>query len=89
MRDPNAPKRPPPAYFLFLRAVRTNPDMRSDVFQDERDSLKQSALASAKWRSMNLEEKRPFYEQAEREKAEYVRQRREYEEAHSKSKDVI
>ena len=89
MRDPNAPKRPPPAYFLFLRAVRTNPDMRSDVFHDERDSLKQSALASAKWRSMSLEEKRPFYEQAEREKAEYVRQRREYEESHSKSKDVI
>jgi len=89
MRDPNAPKRPPPAYFLFLRAVRTNPDMRSDVFHDERDSLKQSALASAKWRSMNLEEKRPFYEQAERERAEYVRQRREYEESHSKSKDVI
>lgn len=89
MRDPNAPKRPPPAYFLFLRTIRMNPDLRRDVFHDEHDSLKQSALASAKWRSMSPEEKRPFYEQAEREKAEYVRQRREYEESHTKSKDTI
>ena len=89
MRDPNAPKRPPPAYFLFLRAVRTIPAMRSEVCLDVRDSLKPSPWAAAHGRGWRLEEKRPFYEQAEREKAEYVRQRREYEESHSKSKDVI
>lgn len=82
LKDPNAPKKPLSAYFLFLRAIRADPKMTEDVFHGEQETTKQSVLAAAKWRSLPEEEKQPFLEKAEADKVEYERLRKEYEQSH-------
>lgn len=58
MKDPNAPKKPLSAYFMFLQRIRASPDMVREVFGEEVGTTKQSVLAAAKWRSMSDEEKK-------------------------------
>lgn len=58
MKDPNAPKKPLSAYFMFLQRIRASPDMVKEVFGEEVGTTKQSVLAAAKWRSMSDEEKK-------------------------------
>lgn len=82
LKDPNAPKKPLSAYFLFLRAIRADPKMTEDVFHGEQETTKQSVLAAAKWRSLPEEEKQPFLEKAEADKVEYERLRKDYEQSH-------
>ncbi|WFC95337.1 hypothetical protein MBRA1_001984 [Malassezia brasiliensis] len=82
LKDPNAPKKPLSAYFLFLRTIRMDPVLCQEVLEGEHETTKQSVLAAAKWRTMSDTEKQPFLEQAERDKAEYERLRREYEASH-------
>jgi len=55
--DPNAPKKPTSAYFLFLQTIRTDPVMVKEIFGYETEPPKQSVMAAAKWRSMTEEEK--------------------------------
>lgn len=57
MKDPNAPKKPLSAYFMFLQRVRSEPALVDEAFGDETDTTKQSVLAAAKWRSMTDEER--------------------------------
>src|ERR1700742_3606218 len=52
IKDPNAPKKPLSAYFMFLQRIRANPKLVQDIFGDETETTKQSVLAAAKWRSM-------------------------------------
>jgi hypothetical protein len=52
IKDPNAPKKPLSAYFMFLQRIRANPRLVRDIFGDETETTKQSVLAAAKWRSM-------------------------------------
>lgn len=52
IKDPNAPKKPLSAYFMFLQRIRANPKLVLDIFGDETETTKQSVLAAAKWRSM-------------------------------------
>ena len=85
LRDPNAPKKPLSAYFLYLRSIRADPEQREDVLRGEHDTTKQSVLAAAKWRSLNAEEKRPFIEQAEHDKRAYEQRRQAYEQSRSLS----
>ncbi|KAF4601917.1 exp1-like protein [Pleurotus pulmonarius] len=80
IKDPNAPKKPLSAYFMFLQRIRANPSLVHDIFGDETETTKQSVLAAAKWRSMSDEERKPFLAQAEQEKMEYEAARRLYEE---------
>jgi hypothetical protein len=80
IKDPNAPKKPLSAYFMFLQRIRANPQLVQEVFGDETETTKQSVLAAAKWRSMTDEERKPFLAQAEQEKMEYETARRLYEE---------
>ncbi|KAF5393042.1 hypothetical protein D9757_001283 [Collybiopsis confluens] len=80
IKDPNAPKKPLSAYFMFLQRIRSNPQLVQDVFGDETETTKQSVLAAAKWRSMTDDERKPFLAQAEQEKMEYENARRLYEE---------
>lgn len=79
LKDPNAPKKPLSAYFLFLRAIRADPNMTQAVFEGEQETTKQSVLAAAKWRSLSETEKQPYLDRAEADKARYERLRREYE----------
>ncbi|KAL0580064.1 hypothetical protein V5O48_001923 [Marasmius crinis-equi] len=80
IKDPNAPKKPLSAYFMFLQRIRSDPRMVQEVFGDEAETTKQSVLAAAKWRSMTDDERKPFLAQAEHEKMEYETARRLYEE---------
>ncbi|WFD02274.1 hypothetical protein MOBT1_000956 [Malassezia obtusa] len=82
LKDPNAPKKPLSAYFLFLRTIRMDPEKCKEVLEGEHETTKQSVLAAAKWRSMSDAEKQPYLEQADKDKTEYERLRREYEESH-------
>lgn len=52
IKDPNAPKKPLSAYFMFLQRIRANPRLVQEIFGDETETTKQSVLAAAKWRSM-------------------------------------
>ncbi|KAG6832154.1 hypothetical protein H0H92_004885 [Tricholoma furcatifolium] len=80
IKDPNAPKKPLSAYFMFLQRIRANPYLVREIFGDETETTKQSVLAAAKWRSMTDAERQPFLAQAEQEKMEYEAARRIYEE---------
>ncbi|KIL00516.1 hypothetical protein PAXRUDRAFT_129737 [Paxillus rubicundulus Ve08.2h10] len=79
LKDPNAPKKPLSAYFMFLQRIRSDPLLVREVFGDEQETTKQSVLAAAKWRSMTDDERKPFLAQAEQEKLEYEAARRLYE----------
>jgi len=58
LKDPNAPKKPLSAYFMFLQYIRANQGLVTEVFGDETETTKQSVLAAAKWRSLTDEEKK-------------------------------
>ncbi|KIP12760.1 hypothetical protein PHLGIDRAFT_81249 [Phlebiopsis gigantea 11061_1 CR5-6] len=79
LKDPNAPKKPLSAYFMFLQRIRSDPALVREVFGDETETTKQSVLAAAKWRSMTDDERKPFLAQAEQEKLEYESARKLYE----------
>ncbi|KAJ6628017.1 hypothetical protein B0H10DRAFT_2210104 [Mycena sp. CBHHK59/15] len=71
IKDPNAPRKPLTAYFMFLEHIRAHPELVRDIFGDETETTKQSVLAAAKWRSMTDDERKPFLAQAEQKKMEY------------------
>ncbi|KAF7301951.1 hypothetical protein MIND_00761200 [Mycena indigotica] len=79
IKDPNAPKKPLSAYFMFLQRIRADPVLVREIFGDETETTKQSVLAAAKWRAMSDDERKPFLAQAEQEKMEYEAARRLYE----------
>lgn len=58
IKDPNAPKKPLSAYFMFLQRIRSDPALVLEVFGDETETTKQSVLAAAKWRSMTDDERK-------------------------------
>lgn len=69
------PARPITAFFVFVLNNR-------DAFQKKHpDLLPQHVTAKMGeiWRSMSMDEKRPYYERAEEEKQRYNRQKREFE----------
>ena len=61
IKDPNAPKKPLSAYFMFLQRIRANPMLVREIFGDETETTKQSVLAAAKWRSMTDAERQVLY----------------------------
>src|SRR5882762_6545469 len=58
IKDPNAPKKPLSAYFMFLQRIRSDPVLVQEVFGPETETTKQSVLAAAKWRSMTDDERK-------------------------------
>ena len=58
IKDPNAPKKPLSAYFMFLQRIRSDPVLVKGVFGHETETTKQSVLAAEKWRSMTDEERK-------------------------------
>ncbi|KAK8844668.1 hypothetical protein IAR55_006517 [Kwoniella newhampshirensis] len=91
LKDPNAPKKPLSAYFLFLKGIRENDDIRAQVWGEESETTKQSVLAAERWRSLSDEEKKPYLQQAEHDKQEYEAARKVYEEeaaARARGEDI-
>ncbi|ORY23549.1 hypothetical protein BCR39DRAFT_561920 [Naematelia encephala] len=91
LKDPNAPKKPLSAYFLFLKGIRENDDLRARVWGEESETTKQSVLAAERWRNLSDDEKKPFLQQAERDKQEYEAARKIYEDdaaARARGEDV-
>ncbi|KAG8484056.1 hypothetical protein CXB51_022986 [Gossypium anomalum] len=74
-KDPNKPKRPPSAFFVFLEEFRT-------TFKKENPNVKAvSAVGKAAgemWKSMSEEEKGPYEVKAQKRKAEYEKQMKDY-----------
>ncbi|XVE76539.1 hypothetical protein DITRI_Ditri12bG0181900 [Diplodiscus trichospermus] len=74
-KDPNKPKRPPSAFFVFLEEFRA-------TFKKENPNVKAvSAVGKAagqRWKSMSEEEKRPYEAKAEKRKADYEKQMKIY-----------
>ncbi|XP_050211122.1 high mobility group B protein 1-like isoform X2 [Mercurialis annua] len=70
-KDPNKPKRPPSAFFVFLEDFRK-------IFKEEHPNVKAvSAVGKAageKWKSMSKAEKAPFEAKAVKRKSDYERQ---------------
>jgi len=58
LKDPNAPKKPLSAYFLFLKGIREDDALRARVWGEESETTKQSVLAAERWRSLTDEEKK-------------------------------
>lgn len=58
LKDPNAPKKPLSAYFLFLKGIRENDDLRAEVWGTECETTKQSVLAAERWRGLSDDERR-------------------------------
>lgn len=58
LKDPNAPKKPLSAYFMFLQWIRADPARVHEVFGDETETTRQSVLAAAKWRTLSDAEKK-------------------------------
>ncbi|XP_021903926.1 HMG1/2-like protein isoform X2 [Carica papaya] len=69
-KDPNKPKRPPTAFFVFLEEFRK-------VYKEEHPNVKAvSAVGKAggqKWKSMTQAEKAPYEAKAAKRKSEYVK----------------
>jgi hypothetical protein len=60
IKDPNAPKKPLSAYFMFLARIRSDPALVYEVFGDETETTRQSVLAARRWREMSDEEKKVY-----------------------------
>ncbi|KAF8101524.1 hypothetical protein N665_0204s0021 [Sinapis alba] len=75
VKDPNKPKRPPSAFFVFLEGFRkefnlANPDNKSVGAVGK--------AAGAKWKSMTTEDKAPYVAKAETKKTEYAKTMQKY-----------
>jgi len=75
-KDPNAPKRPTSAYFYFAGDVRPgireeNPDMKVTQVM---------CLIAEKWRELEEEDKKPFEEQAAKDRKRYEKEMKQYNE---------
>ncbi|KAJ9548889.1 hypothetical protein OSB04_021432 [Centaurea solstitialis] len=74
-KDPNKPKRPPSAFFVFLEEFR-------QTFKKENPTIKAvSAVGKAggeKWKSLTAAEKAPYEAKAAKRKSEYEKQMNAY-----------
>ncbi|KAF7829475.1 HMG1/2-like protein [Senna tora] len=74
-KDPNKPKRPPSAFFVFME------EFRKQFNKEHPENKAVSAVgkaAGAKWKSMSDAEKAPYAAKAEKRKAEYEKNMKAY-----------
>lgn len=72
-KDPNMPKRPQTAYFLFLEDFRK--EMKGKVMAD---GAKIPSLAGERWREMNDDDKQPYQDKVVKDKTRYLKEMAEY-----------
>lgn len=83
-RDPNAPKRPPTAFFVFME------DFRKQLKEANPDAKAGKEVAKEggeKWRSLSDEEKKPFIDKAAELKVEYEKAIAAYNEENDNIED--
>ncbi|EOX99031.1 hypothetical protein QUC31_014850 [Theobroma cacao] len=83
-KDPNAPKRPPTAFFLFMD------DFRKSYKEANPDAKGVTGVAKEggeKWKSMSEEEKKPYVDKAAELKAEYEKALEEVNDADNENED--
>jgi len=73
-KDPNAPKRPTSAYFFYAGDVRPgireeNPDMKITEVM---------SMIGAQWRELDEDEKKPYHEQAAKDRKRYEKEMKAY-----------
>ncbi|XP_065875604.1 high mobility group B protein 3-like [Euphorbia lathyris] len=76
-KDPDAPKRPPSAFFVFMD------EFRKSFKENHPDNKSVSVVGKAggeKWKSMSDSDKAPYIEKALKKKAEYAKARDAYDE---------
>jgi len=74
-KDPNKPKRPASAFFVFME------EFRKQFNKDHPDNKSVSAVgkaAGAKWKSLSDAEKAPFVAKAEKRKVDYEKNMKAY-----------
>ncbi|KAK4759411.1 hypothetical protein SAY87_022542 [Trapa incisa] len=83
-KDPNKPKRPPSAFFVFLEEFRK-------TFKKENPNVKAvSAVGKAggvRWKSMSEAEKAPYEAKAAKKKAEYTKLMKAYNQKQDSTDD--
>ncbi|KAL7314014.1 hypothetical protein PS15m_007677 [Mucor circinelloides] len=77
-KDPNAPKQPPSNFFLFSNSIREQVDKQ----HPEASFTEKSKIYGARWRKLSEEQKKPFTEQAKKERERYLKEVAAYEKAH-------
>ncbi|OIW09624.1 hypothetical protein TanjilG_28223 [Lupinus angustifolius] len=69
-KDPNKPKRPPSAFFVFMSEFR---EQYKKDFPENKSVANVSKAGGSKWKSMSDAEKAPYVARAEKKKEEYGR----------------
>lgn len=80
-KDPDAPKRPPTAFFLYAQT-------RRDAIKRAHKGVAVTEIAKKlgqEWRSLSDAEKDKFYAKAEKEKEKYLVKKEKYDEKKSKN----
>jgi hypothetical protein len=77
MKDPNAPKRPLTAYFLYVAEVR--PDVVEEIGKSDIAAV--GKKCGEMWRNLSEEEKSKYIETANELKAEYQEEMNEYKQS--------
>lgn len=82
-KDPNKPKRPPSAFFVFMEEFRVQ-------FKQKHPNNKSVAAvgkaAGEKWKSMSAADKAPYMQKAEKRKTDYQKQMTDYNNAEADAK---
>ncbi|XP_031495967.1 high mobility group B protein 7-like [Nymphaea colorata] len=75
-RDPNMPKRPPTAFFVFMDEFRKK--YKEENPEDAKSVAKVAKEGGEKWKSMTTEEKKQYIDKAAELKAEYEKAMEKY-----------
>ncbi|KAH9662369.1 High mobility group B protein 4 [Citrus sinensis] len=74
-KDPNKPKRPPSAFFVFMEEFRKQ---FKEAHPNNKSVATVGKAAGEKWKSMSDDEKAPFVEKAEKRKSDYNKNMQDY-----------
>lgn len=82
-KDPDAPKRPLGAYFFYFK------ENNSKIKRENMELNQKSVVAriAADWKQLTDEQKLPFVELSNADKARYVREKKVYEETKAKKEE--
>ncbi|MED6110975.1 hypothetical protein PIB30_117842 [Stylosanthes scabra] len=83
-KDPNKPKRPPTAFFVFMDDFRKT---FKEANPDSKDVKRVGKEGGEKWRSMTDEEKKPYLDKAAELKAEYGKAMESYNAAEAEGEE--